>query len=144
TLVPQSSGAAYTAKAIWSDGYVEPVAASWSSSQPGIAAINGSGQVTTSAVGSSSEATLMALYTAGSVTRSAQFTITVAPGGYVPPILSLSAGSGFNLAGNSAASTLDVVALVGSPSQVVTNVTSHVTAVWKWSAASGRWAFYSP
>jgi serine protease len=45
-------------------------------------------------------------------------------------------GAGWNLAGNSSASALDVAAVLGN--------VSKVEAVWKWSASDGRWQFFSP
>jgi hypothetical protein len=49
---------------------------------------------------------------------------------------SLSLMPGWNLAGNSNAVPLDVAAVFGDA--------SRVTSVWKWLAASSRWAFYAP
>ncbi|MBI3042931.1 MAG: hypothetical protein HYY78_08915 [Betaproteobacteria bacterium] len=50
---------------------------------------------------------------------------------------------GFNLIGNSLDITLDLPALFGNQ-DAPTALTPDIVSIWKWSAAAGRWAFYSP
>ncbi|HEY5291241.1 MAG TPA: fibronectin type III domain-containing protein, partial [Burkholderiales bacterium] len=50
----------------------------------------------------------------------------------------------WNLLGNSLNITLDVAALFGNASAPVAGVSSSIASLWKWDAASGAWAFYSP
>ncbi|MBI3043900.1 MAG: hypothetical protein HYY78_13865 [Betaproteobacteria bacterium] len=50
---------------------------------------------------------------------------------------------GFNMVSNALDITLDVPAIFGNQ-DAKTPVTDNVLSVWKWNAAAGRWAFYSP
>ncbi|MBI3042925.1 MAG: fibronectin type III domain-containing protein [Betaproteobacteria bacterium] len=52
--------------------------------------------------------------------------------------------SGFNLIGNALDITIDVPATFGNQDAPVADVTPNIITIWKWSAAEGRWAFYSP
>jgi len=47
--------------------------------------------------------------------------------------------AGWNLAGNSADTALDVAGVFGGPDNA-----GNVVSVWSWNAAQGKWAFYSP
>lgn len=51
-------------------------------------------------------------------------------------VVSLNLLQGWNLAGNGSATPLDVAALFGDATGIAT--------VWKWQAASARWALYTP
>lgn len=53
-----------------------------------------------------------------------------------PSAATLNLISGWNLVGNGSGGTLAVATAFGNP--------ENVTSVWKWVAASGRWAFYTP
>lgn len=53
-----------------------------------------------------------------------------------PSAATLNLAAGWNLAGNSSSGTLDVAAAFGDAGSVL--------GVWKWIAASARWAFYTP
>ncbi|MDD5298625.1 MAG: DUF5666 domain-containing protein [Rhodocyclaceae bacterium] len=54
--------------------------------------------------------------------------------GQSAPTVAVSAG--FNLLGNSSSSTIDVAGAFGDSSRFL--------SVWKWNAASSKWAFYTP
>jgi subtilisin family serine protease/chitodextrinase len=58
----------------------------------------------------------------------------------VTPVLQRS----WNLLGNTLAITIDVAATFGNRDAPVDGITSNTVSVWKWNAAAGRWAFYSP
>jgi hypothetical protein len=66
---------------------------------------------------------LLSLFSAASTAATVSYAPFLAPG--------------WNLVGNSTSAALDVKALLG------TQATS-ITSVWKWNAATSRWAFYSP
>jgi hypothetical protein len=52
--------------------------------------------------------------------------------------------AGFNLIGNSFNVILHGSLLFGNQDSPIGGVTSNIVSVWKWNAANGRWAFYSP
>jgi hypothetical protein len=143
-VLTESATASYVATAIWSDGFSEQVTASWASSLPAIASIDTSGLLTASTVSTSTLVTLSAVYTFGGVPKTAQFFVTVADSTSPPAPVVFTLGEGFTLLGNSTAASLDVRALVGSPSSQLTGITSKVVSLWKWNPAGLRWAFYSP
>ena len=78
------------------------------------------------------------LFTGATVTTTSATTSTTV--GSTPTTtlsgLSLSLASGWNLVGNSTNSPVTVATTFGS--------SSYVTSVWKWVAASSKWAFYAP
>ena len=51
---------------------------------------------------------------------------------------------GWNLLGHSLGTWVNVVTVFGNPVTPVAGITENVITVWKWNAALGRWAFYSP
>ncbi|MBI2319727.1 MAG: hypothetical protein HYU75_22695 [Betaproteobacteria bacterium] len=65
-------------------------------------------------------------------TTASTTTTTLGGGGQV----TLDFSAGWNLVGNSADASLDVATAFGD--------TTKVTTVWKWVAASAKWAFYAP
>jgi hypothetical protein len=56
----------------------------------------------------------------------------------------LALAPGFNLIGNALNTTLNVASIFGNQTNPVAGITPNIISVWKWIAASGRWAFYSP
>jgi len=77
---------------------------------------------------------------ASSASGSPHLVVLSGTGGAFTPVIE----RGWNLLGNSLATTMDVATTFGSQSTPVTGVSDRVISVWKWNAANSKWQFYSP
>ncbi|MBI2959222.1 MAG: hypothetical protein HYY28_02825 [Betaproteobacteria bacterium] len=101
-----------------------------SGSMTAIRLASGATTTTTTSPGSTTTTTTGGATT--TTTTASTTTTTLGGGGQV----TLDFSAGWNLVGNSADASLDVAAAFGD--------TTKVTTVWKWVAASAKWAFYAP
>jgi hypothetical protein len=81
--VNESSSAAYTATATWSDNTTTAVTPAWGVSPAAYASISASGLLTTLAVTANQSVTITASYTSGGVTKTATQAVTIVN---VPPV----------------------------------------------------------
>lgn len=68
----------------------------------------------------------------------------LAPLGAVANEWRLTVGPGWNLVGNGINASIDVADFFGDGPSSTPGISARIASVWKWDAAAGRWAFFSP
>ena len=141
--VHELTSADYTAVIAWSDGTRSKASAFWSSSNPSVAAVLGSGRLQAAPVPANTGVTVTANYFGAGGPLSATANVSILDASTFPSVVH-SLAHGWNLAGNSIGAPMNVVAMFGDQARPVTGVTDAILSVWKWDSVNSKWAFFSP